>query len=390
MKRKILISLGASSLLLASAIMLSLNATKSSAKSTTASDIVNNTTIKNSIYIKDVYSLLADKSINFIYNTSLDQSTNIQTDSALVLNNVAIPLYPTFTDSHKALDDIKLSCSNYLNVLSKKYNLSELSVANWQYYYDAAFEYLDDEENNNYYTETSSEFIALIKFFDIYENELSNYIIKNKIDNINSTSEILTNETLINELPSTAISYLQKEYNLKKAPMFRMPFNVEKASAYARKHALNPNKKVYETCKFDCTNFVSQIAFEGGKQITEEWKAYRKSLMTGAFSKYTFAWCNANGFVNYYGPSSVYDNFSDFTENAKEGNVIAYDMTNDNDWDHVGYVLSKGEYSPSLGYTDLEIAQHSRDYLAWISDDNNGWDTLQNSYKDVVYALVQF
>lgn len=75
---------------------------------------------------------------------------------------------------------------------------------------------------------------------------------------------------------------------------------------------------------------------------------------------------------------------------AQSGDVIAYDLTNDNDWDHVGYIVDKKNYSAELGYSDLEIAQHSKNYCSWISDEKNGWDVLENSNEDVVFAIVRF
>ena len=101
-------------------------------------------------------------------------------------------------------------------------------------------------------------------------------------------------------------------------------------------------------------------------------------------------WCNADYFVKYFGTNDVYDSFEEMTQAVNVGNVIAYDLTNDNDWDHVGYVIDKRNYSAELGYCDIEVAQHSRDYCLWASDSQNGWDKVMDNYENAVFTNVSF
>lgn len=342
------------------------------------------------IRVISVDEIKSNQNILLLENNKCKTKENIETKEALVINNNAMTLYPEYVDEDKELNVALEKCSGLLGELSKYYSLNELSKDNWREYQKCMYTYLDEERVNTYYNDTSEEYIALLEFFDIYENKESNDTIKTEIENITSEEEIVNNSVLMNTLPSNIVNYIKEEYGVVQKCITRMPFNVDKAVSYARNHATSPNKQEYKTCEADCTNFVSQIVNVGGKAMTNEWKAYQKSMIIRAFTKYTFAWCNANGFVNYYKTTSEHNNFADVTKAAKVGDVIAYDTTNDNDWDHVGYVVGKGSYSNSLGYTDLEIAQHSRNYCAWISDDANGWDTLKDNYDNVVYSLVSF
>lgn len=323
-------------------------------------------------------------------NNNFEDNRNIKIEKAIIIKDKAFTLYPEYIDKNKELTNIKIRCNRYLNILSDYYVLDEISDENWEDYYYCMKRYLGEEDRDMTYNETSREYVELQQFFDIYENTDANINIQREVGKIHSINDIKNNKKLVNELPRDIIKYLNRNSSTNITLGQVENFDVIHATLYARKYATSPNKKVYKTCKADCTNFASQIINIGGVQMSNEWKAYSKSKKSGEYTKYTFAWCNADGFVKYHGTSSVYDNFAGVTRDAKVGNIIAYDTTNDNDWDHVGYIVDTKEYSENLGYTDLEIAQHSRDYCAWISDNENGWDTLEESYKKVVFSLVSF
>ena len=93
--------------------------------------------------------------------------------------------------------------------------------------------------------------------------------------------------------------------------------------------------------------------------------------IAGSFH-YTSAWSNANSFVNYWGLKSKYSNHSSFANSLSAGNFITEDIR----W-------------AKSGYRDYEVAQHSRNYIAWASGSTCGWDTLKNTYPNVVYGKIQ-
>lgn len=270
-----------------------------------------------------------------------------------------------------ALKKVKYECKDYLKKLSQRYGLEEINKNNWKEYQNYNYVYLEEDSSNRCY----NDFYKLQKFFDIYENKVE-------------TSE---NNSEYNRLleKSRDISYESFDTNIKSTGG-TVNFDVNKANEYARKYATNPNKKEYKTCSADCTNFASQIVNKGGVLTTNEWKPYKKSSISGAYTKYTLQWCNADYFVKYFKAYNTYDSLEELTQYAQSGDIIAYDLTNDNDWDHVGYVVGKRNYSEKLGYADLEIAQHSKNYCSWISDEKNGWDVLEKSSKGVVFAIVRF
>ncbi len=87
----------------------------------------------------------------------------------------------------------------------------------------------------------------------------------------------------------------------------------------------------------------------------------------------------------YY--STMYHN--NFVTNIRKGSFIAYDKASDGDWDHAGFVTDKSAtYSSTLGYYDYKVAQHTNNYNAWASSNDNGRDALQDGtckYGVIVY-----
>ena len=378
--KKLMISMGVASLVLAITFSFRYSASKSSSS------------YNNSPKVKSISSNKRDSSITLddSYSTLKINATNdssIETSSAIVIDNVALPLYPTYKDNNKELETVKEKYSTTLDTISTKYSLDTLSDDNWQDYYSALNTYYNSFSSELVDSKFKDEIIALLEFFDIYENKYFNDNIKEELSNATTINDITQNQALLNTLPNDINSYIYNNYDCD-IPTSGSTFNVSLATKYARQYATTPNKKIYKTCGSDCTNFVSQIAIAGGKSMTSDWKAYKKSKINGNYTKYTFAWCNANGFVNYFKPTNVYKDFSSVSKMAKEGQVIAYETTKDNEWDHVGYKVDSKEYSDELGYSDIEIAQHSRYYCLWTSNENNGWDVLDKDYHNVIYTLV--
>ena len=195
------------------------------------------------------------------YIEDTNESGSIQSELGIKIDGKKFELYPTYSDSLKELNDIRIRCAGYLNEVASVYNLEPLTENNWREYQSYVSLYLDD---------SSKEVIELVEFFDIYENEIANSKILDKIDENNDKEYLVKDEEFVNTLPKAAAEYIINKYG-KSRRVTRSSFNVSKAVSYARMYAINHNKKEYKSCKSDCTNFVSQIVVAGGKRMTEEW-----------------------------------------------------------------------------------------------------------------------
>ncbi|MBE5935505.1 MAG: hypothetical protein E7262_06910 [Lachnospiraceae bacterium] len=261
--------------------------------------------------------------------------------------------------NESSLDTISEECNNIIELISNEYGLSKLSNENWEVYQIKMKTYLDNANKPRWYNETNKDYAKLACFFDTYENGKRS-IIKSDI------------ESRINKKIKTKNIY-----------------NEKLATEYAKKFAIKANEKQFKTCEFDCTNFVSQAVYMGGKNMDDKWYAKPGILNKKIFAKYSMEWCNADYFVDYFGTYMTFDNHKDFAANIKTGDIIIYDMQSDDDWDHVGYVTENKVYNENIGYADYKVAQHSRYYHDWASSDNNGWDEMEVNYKNITFAIVR-
>ena len=323
--------------------------------------------------------------------TSSDKSDEINIDTAIVMDDIAVPLFPTYDNSEDVLNKVKDNCSNILSLLGKVYNLETLSSTNWNEYYNLMYEYLDDENKEEWYTEDNKEFVELGEFFDIYENSNSNQQIVEYIKENNNVDSLVNNVDFVNSLPHNSVEEIKEKYDIKeKEDITRASFNVAKAVSYAEKYAKKPNSSKFKTCGADCTNFVSQIAYAGGKKMTGKWYAKKGLLIDrDKYVSYSNQWCNANSFVNYWkGGCPEYVDHRSFSLYLKKGCFISYDKQDDGDWDHMAFVCDVKKFSDKLGYADYKVAQHSGSYCAWTSTNDNDWDLLEKTYKKLVFTIV--
>lgn len=343
--------------------------------------------------VVELEDVLEDKSIEVIGKTEYVDSNklgDVDIDTAIVLNDIAVPLFPTYDNNEEALNRVKEDCSMILKQLEKVYDLEPLSSSNWVEYYRVMYEYLNDENKEEWYTQDNKEFLELDEFFDIYENTNSNYKIEEYIKENNSIDDLKNDSEFVNNLPYDSVEVLKEKYDFtENETITRAAFNVGKAVSYAEKYAKNPNTSKFKTCKSDCTNFASQIAYYAGKKMTDKWYAKKGHVVNkDKYVNYSTQWCNANSFVNKWGYDCEYVSHRSFSLYLKKGCFITYDKQDDGDWDHVGFVCDVKKFSNKLGYADYKVAQHTRNYLNWTSSDNNGWDQLKKDYKKLVFAIV--
>ncbi|WP_158025173.1 amidase domain-containing protein [Bowdeniella nasicola] len=144
-------------------------------------------------------------------------------------------LYPTFNAPEAAFE---AAAELYKSSFSDRPDFpAELNVTNWREVQKLV--YLDgfDSDIN----------LALLEFFDIYENIDDNVNISRAFDDPRSTGDSL--ELLLPDVQnvgSVSVRAVPRSYNRRNAV------------AYANKHATNRNRG-YQSFSYDCTNFVSQV-----------------------------------------------------------------------------------------------------------------------------------
>lgn len=366
---------------------------------------------------------------------------------AIVINGVEANLYPTFDNPSTALSNVKKRCKDVLVDMQEKNRMEDFSASTWHVYYDKIME-MEGLPNSGSDRSSSNrdniikQIEELKSFFDIYENNEKNIQIRGHIKQIDSdaaqyigsqkqitdicneieelnllmpANDKWTAET--NELRA-ALEDNYEDSNVSKAPG-NDKFSISKGVTYADQYAVTANVNDYGLASGgDCTNFVSQIKHEGGvpyyltgnvKKGWSHWFEYHSNYRSNAYS---IKWCRANAFIKYYGTKSVYRTakyqnkrtaFIKFAKAVKKGSFIAYDEQGDGDWDHnafVSHLFYKNATSrASISYhgsqfLDFKIAQHSRNYNAWVSGHNkstsgdSGWEDLPYDHKNVVFAIV--
>lgn len=377
----------------------------------------------------------------FKSDSVLEEIGEMHYSYVLAIDNKEIALYPTFKNSRTALMKIKEHCNASLRKIYEAYNLKELSFDNWYDIYSVLGdfegvindEYQENKLSDEEYKILSRDIVNLNMFFDIYENEFQNENIISLSNRCNSN--LKENDSVkayhylslaIDELPeiefdsnellnysSKILKTTQSESTTQSCPG-NEKFSVTKGVAYADKYATKTNYVDFGRCDAgDCTNFTSQIKYRGGvpkyKKYGEKgaWSYQMDYSVNKPIFKYSVRWCRASSFVKFFErkytyKTSSYGNkrtaFIKFSNAVKKGSFIAFDKTNDGDFDHnafVSHVHHKGEDKRrpieyhGKTYLDFKVAQHSNDYNAWVSAGKNSWEKLPYEYPKVVFAIVK-
>lgn len=341
-------------------------------------------------------------------STVVEEIGKAEIKTELVIGDVAIPLYPVFEDGVAAMQKVKEDCANVLGILAETYGLAEMSDENWKEYYDCALSYLDEPDKVEWYEENNAEYVELADFFDIYENYECNNVLVSEAIEAEDIVELAESDTFMQKFPYYAIEDLEKDgmqisvedesvgtqimscvkSKEQRAGYFKTAYKKANATAYAKQYAVNSNRRKYGVIiGRDCTNFASQILVAGGKIPNSTWYC----LPTPAANMYySPTWCNANKFANYWGVDYKFYTHSVFSQNLKTGDFIAFDKTGDGSWNHIGYVTGvRKSYSKKLGYRNYRVAQHTKNYNAWTSTKENGWDELQSKCRSVRFAIIR-
>ncbi|MGV9184739.1 amidase domain-containing protein [Arcanobacterium canis] len=149
-------------------------------------------------------------------------------------------------------------------------------------------------------------------------------------------------------------------------------FNAKRAIDYANRYAEKPNPKV-TTYHSDCTNFVSQAMAAGSTPMSPSWN--NGGFKWSWLGRPTRSWINAQAFANYFGLTRATNDLATFTKRANVGSPVG--LKNDVRVYHIGFVVGKagrGTYG-NKSYQDIKIAQHSKNYVAWLTNRKTtlGW-----------------
>lgn len=312
-------------------------------------------------------SATSEKTIETYPSTITTFGTSSVIENTLVYYGEKIPMYPTFEDKEAAIQDLYGQAGELLSNIETKYGLGTLSEDNWKEYLENAQEYIYSGENGVLDWEAEPQ--ALFVFFDIYENDESNQEI---IDNYNPLLKNADDELY-------SLPYDRENLGIQEPEIEPRGWSLSAARAYCKNFAVTPNSAGYGVFKNDCTNFASQIKFEGGfaQQYTGNINTGWWHTGDGVYNRYSTSWINADKFVKRLGTDFTTSSFSDLSYRVKAGKLIAFDSARDGGWDHVAFVYKVGKDRGS--YMNLKIAQHSSNYLAWVSSSTNGWENLTNT-----------
>ncbi|MEC0696628.1 amidase domain-containing protein [Bacillus atrophaeus] len=175
------------------------------------------------------------------------------------------------------------------------------------------------------------------------------------------------------------ISQKHEEESKNKFTAMGSSYSVSKAQAYARKwyNGRNKNYANFTGSGGDCTNYVSQILYAGGKKEKQDSSAEPFFITSTTSYWYSFinrkgvgkafrqgraistSWVRVSDFGAYWARTQTvktYSNVNDVVKNAKPGDVVQFMKKGRSTYFHTMFVYGKS------GGT-LQLSGHSDDYL---------------------------
>lgn len=147
-------------------------------------------------------------------NTDLGE---IITKESLVVNGQLMPMLKTYKDANKSLEII--SNNSIIKYISDKKGYETIDASNWKDYEEEIYTGINECEWS------SHDYLQVMRFIDIYENEEENTEVITKINKTNKLSDVATNKNLLENLPYKTAQSLQKN-NLKGAMLSSNGFDV--------------------------------------------------------------------------------------------------------------------------------------------------------------------
>lgn len=309
-------------------------------------------------------------------NSLIEELGGAYIPSSIMLEGESNPLYCVFNDSEKAADTIAVKAGGLIQATRTFGDLPAFSSSNWDDYRTAYWQMVSADDQ---YGEGDPEFVWLMTYFDIADNDDANNQLLaeyGKIDDTRTMQRISPDmEQLIMQLPyydpararinNGAISALSVS-DINSA--------VRYAFAHAEEGTFNP---AYYTFSSDCTNFASQIRKAGGLAEREGFWKY------GGRYGSTRTWYNADSFAKYFGIGFSSTNHRTFSQRVSRGDFIGLDYGRDGSCDHVGFVVNKGGDNGT--YYNYQVAQHTSNYVDWTSSSRNKWETYSSAKYLILY-----
>jgi hypothetical protein len=340
-----------------------------------------------------------------IKSQKLEDIAKVNEAEIVNIYGIETRLYKTFNDNEVAIENIYETVGELIEQIKIYGGLNHFNEDSVMKYQESFLEMLNDDYVKRDDRVSNKEIILLYQFFDIYENDSKNQTIKTLMEDksINSYmrlqlllpyTETIANENFAANAPIVWENLDEKDLHDFSMQKVGIP-NLNKAIRYAEDWADSYNTDEYDAFKIrgDCTNFVSQILENGGvKQVKydDEFKGWWHEKPSGWFSghKHSVSWINADTFARYMGVVKTYNNHRSFSAGLFPGAIIAADFDSDGDWDHLGFVTRTdsrlGDYDNGR-YYDYKVAQHTKNYHAWASSDECGWDEMGSA----TYARIR-
>lgn len=319
----------------------------------------------------------------------------VNKNNTITINGKETEIFCTFENQAMALENIKIESKDFLNKMKDNYGLEELSVKNWNQYFELLHNFAGVLYDDGKLTEDlDEEYRKLRRFFDIYENVDDNEEIKQYVEDAQKARSYINlaeDDEFLSLLPN--YSQLVKEHDENKVEPYANhgTYNATAAVKYAKENAYNKNSSEYGYLTSDCTNFASQVYNKGGlsQEKTNSTATGWWHSKNGNSHLHSRAWAYAYEFAKYWGVSLKTQDTNKFSSTIKTGDAILADWQNDGKWDHAGIVTATSQtvkYIPGTAtsgsaigsgwYYDFQVAQHNRDYLLWASDTGNNWETI--------------
>lgn len=323
-------------------------------------------------------------------------------------NNISVPsieidgvtefLYKEFKNQEQALTDIVTQYKTIFNTIKQKYKMKDsISTQNWGKYRENFIQ--------EYGTMSSDKNIReIFKFFGTFESKYKNGQIRNKvfINDYNGLEYLLPYYSTYatkkfgqpQNLDNANKDLLKKQKELKISTRSTELPNINNAIHYAVTYGWKPNfnNYTYFYRGGDCANFVSQILEAGGLPQT-----YTNNVEEGwwhtnhwGIHRHSLSWTVADRFIRHMGVTFTTRDHYTFSTKVVAGDMIALDHDNDGVWDHVAFVVQDENFEANYHgkvYFDYKVAQHTNDYVGWVSETYNHWEDVENG--TTIYAIIR-
>ncbi len=283
------------------------------------------------------------------YMNSYSSYGDIITNGFTYINGKKIYLQVTYENRNEALNRFKKVYNEKLNQIKFSNKYDELSVYNYNEYYNYIRNYGEDIFKDNYND--------VLFFFDTFENDDFN----TKILSYSKQKKTLSYDCLY-EIESISPDYNDRLIVKQSRDLLSKLPNKKNAISYAKKYAVKPNPayKNFSSSGGDCTNFASQIARAGGIADRVYWKPY------------IYGWINAHGFGISFGKKNQTKKWNTLASKLSPGSFIGADFNGDGTLDHIAFITGNGSTS-----TEKYIAQHTSNYHKLST--NTSWPNNSSS-----------